>query len=131
MARRRKVYRLRPELAARILTEQNARCLYCGLPLVAAVRKGNGVVVTHLEWDHYIPYSYLEAHPEDNFVAACSLCNNIKHDSIFDTLEQARNHVIARRKQKKIEPASSEDEHLLTEDDELWQWNTLLHTSTG
>jgi hypothetical protein len=44
-----------------------------------------------------IPYSYLQANPETNWVASCQICNGIKGDRMFDTPEDVCEYVNRRR----------------------------------
>jgi hypothetical protein len=111
---------------ARILTEQNARCIYCGLPLLYAIRKKGKIIITHLEWDHFIPYAY---NYNSQFVCACNVCNRIKHDKIFDSIEDARKFILARRKAKQYFPVSYEEESDAENDDELVYWNILVRSN--
>lgn len=105
--------RRRPSVAvqARVLTDQNARCLYCGCRFGSAIRRGYRSVVLRLEWDHMVPFDHLRANPEDNWAASCHVCNGIKADYLFDTIEQARNYIVARRKSKGYDPAEWTREH--------------------
>lgn len=91
----------------RILNKQGNRCLYCrqrfGAEFIRTIngQKVKGVVILH--WDHFIPYSYAEANPEDNWVASCASCNRIKHSKMFATLEEATLHIMRARKNKGYE----------------------------
>ena len=61
-------------IKARILLSQEGRCAYCNSNL-----QGQGV-----QWDHFIPWSYLDGSGGDgNWVAACSTCNRKKYNFIF------------------------------------------------
>ena len=71
-----------------ILDEQDHRCLYCGLPFgTVVVRRGIPSLLS-VEWDHYVPYSY--QYGNRGLVAACDVCNAIKHATQFESLEEAR-----------------------------------------
>jgi hypothetical protein len=111
------------ELRARILTDQNARCIYCGLRLIMAIHKRHDIVITKLNWDHLVPVSYRRNY---NIVASCHICNQIKSDKIFDTLEDARKYIIHKRVKKGYFPASLYDEYEAYQDKELMYWNDLL-----
>jgi hypothetical protein len=89
---------------AALLTDFENRCAYCRLPFgllvwkrgVGTVRNGQygatryAAIALHVEWDHFIPFAYSATNRSDWFVPACQLCNNIKNDRIFRTIEGAR-----------------------------------------
>lgn len=75
---------------AEILTSQDYRCFYCGLSFGSTqIRKGKAVRLS-LNWDHVVPFSFSMSNSEGNMVAACQVCNNLKRDRIFQTLDEAR-----------------------------------------
>lgn len=82
-------------MQADTLDAQGNRCLYCGLefgwPLY---RRRYGVEILEVNWDHRIPYAYLQDNPADNWVAACHVCNAYKGSLIFPTLAGIRLHII-------------------------------------
>ena len=49
-----------------------------------------------VHWDHKIPYSYAQDNRDINFVASCSVCNLMKHDRMFETLDEAREYLQTR-----------------------------------
>jgi 5-methylcytosine-specific restriction endonuclease McrA len=51
-------------------------------------------------WDHLVPYVYGYDNSDDNFVAACQICNNIKSSKLFSSLEEAREYINARLEAK-------------------------------
>jgi len=58
-----------------VIIEQMGRCAYC-----------NSALDEHsVNWDHFIPFSYLESNPIDNWVAACKPCNSYKGNRVFST----------------------------------------------
>jgi len=92
-------------LQASLLTEFENRCAYCRLPFgllvwrrgVGNVKDGGiyyatryGALTLQVEWDHFVPFAYSASNRSDWFVPACQLCNRIKNDRIFRTLEGAR-----------------------------------------
>jgi len=85
-----------------ILLRQANRCLYCdlqfGTPLWS--EKRNKVVFVKIAWDHFVPYSYSFNNKRANFVGACSICNGIKSNKMFETLKDARNYILYTRKKK-------------------------------
>jgi len=85
------------DLAEAILIEQRGCCLYCLLPLDGWIYLGVNSIDLTLNWDHMKPYVYLQDNPDDNWAAACQICNSIKNDLHFVTLEEARKHIRERR----------------------------------
>ena len=51
-----------------ILIAQTGRCAYCNA----------GLDEQQIQWDHFIPFAYVQANYDDNWVAACAPCNNYK-----------------------------------------------------
>jgi 5-methylcytosine-specific restriction endonuclease McrA len=78
------------------LAAQDYACLYCGLEFGTLL----GDRVLSICWDHCVPYSYSQDNSDSNFVAACQICNGIKSNKMFATLEEARQFVIGRREAK-------------------------------
>lgn len=83
-----------------ILISQRGCCLYCGKPLDSVVfRKGESVDL-ELQWDHAIPRAIRVIDEEENIVASCQICNNIKNDLVFETVDEAREWIYKRRERK-------------------------------
>ena len=88
-----------------VLLAQNNRCLYCGHQFGdLIIRKFNEWNWLEINWDHFIPYSYLQANPKDNWVASCQLCNRYKSDLIFQDVLEVRQHILERSIVKKHRP---------------------------
>lgn len=79
-----------------ILLEQGGRCIYCGLPFGCTIYRDDRTVVLRLNWEHIVPWSY---DGNKDVVAACHVCNGIKHDLFFRTIEEATVHIRDRRAQ--------------------------------
>ena len=84
--------RSRPSRAAQqeILLRQDDRCLYCERLFGSWARRNGKPLQLSVCWDHFAPYSYSRDNQDLNFVAACQVCNGIKSNRIFETIEQAR-----------------------------------------
>jgi 5-methylcytosine-specific restriction endonuclease McrA len=85
------------DLAEAILIEQRGCCLYCLLPLDGWIYLGVNSIDLTLNWDHMKPYVYLQDNPDDNWAAACQICNSIKNDLHFVTLEETGQQRISTR----------------------------------
>lgn len=99
----------RPRVAdkQRLLAAQGDTCLYCQLPIGAAVLRGDELVTLQRNFDHFVPYAFVSRNPGANFVIACHVCNGIKTALIFTTVEEARAYILPRREAKGYEPAWS------------------------
>jgi hypothetical protein len=99
------VTRRRPssEAVKRIRKIQMGRCLYCELTIGSRVKRNGKTVALTAQWDHFVPYSYLAQNPEANWVLACQVCNGIKSDRIFKTVEEARLVILQARDAKGYE----------------------------
>jgi 5-methylcytosine-specific restriction endonuclease McrA len=74
------------KIKARILADQEFRCIYCRTEFKGRVH-----------FDHLIPFAFAQNNGVDNFVAACPPCNLHKSDKIFDSLEAAQQYFMERR----------------------------------
>jgi hypothetical protein len=83
-----------------ILENQHGLCFYCGERFGNLYQRGTKIGSLRICWDHYLPFAYCGANKDDNFVAACQICNGIKSDKIFETVEEAKNYVEHRRNKK-------------------------------
>jgi 5-methylcytosine-specific restriction endonuclease McrA len=101
--------RTRPKAAIKkeILAKQKGRCLYCDHLIGAIVRRRKDNVVLRINWDHFVPYAYGHTNAGTNWVAACHVCNNIKHCRMFDTVRDAKAFILARWADKGYEIRSA------------------------
>lgn len=90
----------------RIRAAQLGRCLYCELPIGTRVKRNGKTVALTAQWDHFVPYSYLAQNPDANWVLACQVCNNIKNDRMFKTVDEARAVILQARDGKGYEPVA-------------------------
>lgn len=88
-----------------LLEEQDNRCLYCGHKFGdLVVRKNNDWQWLELNWDHFVPYSYCASNHDDNWVAACHLCNSYKSDLLFKDVLEVRWYVFDKSIKKQHDP---------------------------
>ena len=80
-----------------VLKEQADRCLYCSGRFGSVVRHNGKPSVLRVCWDHLVPYSYNQDNGHHNFVASCQLCNSIKGSLMFQSVHDARVHIVAVR----------------------------------
>jgi hypothetical protein len=53
-------------------------------------------IMLKLEWDHKVPFSFLQANPRENWAAACNICNSLKGNLHFADLQEAREYLAER-----------------------------------
>jgi hypothetical protein len=87
----------------RIRAAQLGRCLYCQLPIGARVKRNGATIALTAHWDHFVPHSYLAENPDANWVLSCQVCNSIKNDRIFRTVDEAREVILRARTAKGFE----------------------------
>lgn len=84
----------------RILSDQHHRCFYCsrwfGTEIWRKARRSN----LRVHWDHVIPWVYSLDNRNQNFVAACHVCNMLKGAKMFNSIEEARIYLNARWEEK-------------------------------
>jgi hypothetical protein len=89
-----------PKWRAWRMEQQGFRCFYCDRAFDSSVVTMSGGRVKKRRlmavWDHMTPFKYSQDNRDHNFVAACCLCNGIKRDKIFQTIEEARLFLAAR-----------------------------------
>ncbi len=78
-----------PAKRAAILDEQRGLCLYCENSFGTAVLRGGKGIVLRVVWDHFAPFSVFGDTTDENFVAACQVCNQFKGARIFQTVAEA------------------------------------------
>ncbi len=84
----------------KILREQGFRCFYCDV-LLNSIRYRNGKALHILiNWDHQLPFVFSQNNACSNFVAACNICNGLKSNRVFRTIEEAQIYLANKRRQK-------------------------------
>lgn len=71
----------------KLITYYGHRCFYCRQEIATTI-------------DHVVPYSWDADNDIDNLVPACSLCNSLAHNKMFDTVEQKRQYIMGERKKR-------------------------------
>jgi len=79
------------------LDRQANRCFYCLRQFGDLMRWRKKLRTLIVHWDHLVPFVYLQTNPLENFVAACQICNGIKHSKVFQTVQEARQYVLVQR----------------------------------
>lgn len=77
-----------------ILDNQHGRCYWCNREFGTHIFKKDKHMTLRVNYDHIIPYAYLQGNPKENWCAACNICNSYKHSIMFNTEKQIRNYVL-------------------------------------
>lgn len=85
-----------------IMLEQGDRCMWCLRDFGSAVELEERLVYLTVEWDHFTPFAFTGSCADDAFVASCQVCNRIKGSLIFDTIDEARDHVMRELQAQRI-----------------------------
>lgn len=56
-----------------------------------------------IQYDHVVPWVFSNNDDLDNFVAACNVCNMIKNDRIFPTIDKLREWILWKREDMNYE----------------------------
>lgn len=92
-----------------IIESQDNKCIYCqrpfGTPVYCPKRKR--VIIPEIHFDHFVCWSFSRNTSVGNMVAACSICNLIKGDKLFENIDYARAFIMRRRYQKGYEDEMS------------------------
>ena len=76
-----------------LLAQHKNACAYCGQAFGALVYRGNTPTVLRLSWDHFIPFIWTGDNSDSNFIPSCHVCNERKHDKVFNDLVTAQKHL--------------------------------------
>ena len=68
-----------------VLERDDHKCQYCGCDADCV--------------DHIIPWSHCHDNSPFNLVAACSLCNSVASNKVFDTFAEKKNYIVTKRLQ--------------------------------
>lgn len=83
-----------------ILREQMDRCFYCNRRFNEQVYRHCRGLHLRLQWDHVNPHAYSLDNRDQNFVAACHVCNGIKSSLMFRSADEARTYITQKWKDK-------------------------------
>jgi len=76
-----------------ILDKQGHKCYWCDRKFGTAYFRYNSIRKILPNWDHVIPYSYGYSNADENFVAACSICNSFKSSHIFENDQRCKDYL--------------------------------------
>ncbi len=91
-----------------ILDAQGYRCIYCGQEFGSWITYNGKLMLVAPVWDHAVPFVCDRNNHDANFVAACRPCNSAKWAHCYDTIEDARDDILDRRKRHRRDPLSED-----------------------
>jgi len=101
--------RTRPpkKIIDKMLLDQDFKCFYCLIPFGTFFNhpRTRKLFRTRVCLDHLVPYSYSQNNEKTNFVCACQICNSIKSNLMFESIESARVYVAYKRNKKGYTPS--------------------------
>lgn len=88
-----------------ILAIQDYRCKYCGRKFntIYYDKKRKQTLNLLIHYDHKIPFSYSFNNKKYNMVAACNLCNSVKYNKVFDSIDLIREYINKKLDKKRYE----------------------------
>jgi hypothetical protein len=92
-----------------ILGAQGNRCFYCDERLDGVTIKLGKLVPLKIHFDHVVAWKFSGDSRSVNLVASCHICNQIKHDLLFETSDEARVYILHRRGELGYEKYDYED----------------------
>ena len=99
---RKKKYAPMKGVIERATEKQGHVCLYCQLPFGTVVSTRTGDKTQTPVADHYVPVAWYNMRSEDNIVAACQICNTLKADILFESVQEAWRYIAQKRVAKRI-----------------------------
>lgn len=90
-------------IGKRLVKKFMNKCFWCRREFGSWILKKGVPVRLIPTLDHVMPYSYSECDEPSNHVAACQICNLLKHNYIFDNEEKTREYILQQWDKKKIE----------------------------
>lgn len=91
-------------LLIKLIKKQKGRCIYCNIQFGDIISIKNGYRISKAILDHFIPFSFTQNNRKDNFVVSCQVCNSIKSNFHFSSIEKARKYIQDVRTRKGMVP---------------------------
>ena len=82
------------------LAAQQHRCFYCDLEFGNYITRHGNLIRLIVAWDHFVPWSYSQDNAARNFVAACQVCNGLKWNRCFGSVDEAKSYIASQRAAK-------------------------------
>lgn len=84
------------EIRERLLAKFEYRCAYCRQMFGTHITYKGKDRVLAVNFDHQVPFAYLQDNPKDNWLPACRVCNGLKGSLCFESLEATREYLVRR-----------------------------------
>jgi len=104
-------------------------CLYCGLPFGTIVEYRGETTQTPVG-DHFIPWSLSSDTSSDNLVVCCQVCNTLKSDTVFRSVEEATRNLLVERMKRGVRTLFI-PQNALTFDPEGWNREAMGYFSSS
>ena len=82
-----------PKIQEQILDQQGSKCYWCYREFDTLYFRYDSISILSINWDHVIPYAYSYSNADENFVAACSVCNSFKSSKNFENDEKCKDYL--------------------------------------
>jgi 5-methylcytosine-specific restriction endonuclease McrA len=89
-----------PEQQSEILLGQNNCCIYCERRFGSVVFRNGKMITLKPQWEHILAFAYSHDNRLSNFAAACQVCNGLKQDLIFHSLEEIKVYLLNKWSEK-------------------------------
>jgi len=73
---------------------QDGHCYWCNRKFGTYYMKRSKVQKLKMHMDHRMPYSYLPNDNLKNICGACSICNQFKHNKIFNNIQECKKYLV-------------------------------------
>lgn len=92
--------RFSPEFIKTLVSKQSGLCFWCGIPFEELEFSRRKLAKKKVHLEHLEPFIFAANECRKNLVAACSICNLIKSDLMFDSIYECRKYIKIQRRKK-------------------------------
>jgi len=85
-----------------LIRDQKDTCLYCENGFNSFYMKNNKIMKVKRNYDHVVPFSYLQESPDKNWILSCNVCNSIKSNKMFKTIQDTKDYIRYEREKRGI-----------------------------
>ncbi len=100
--------RLKKIIKDYLIKSQNNRCIYCDKLFGTIYLYGQKPRLVKIHIDHFVSWKYSGDSSENNLVASCDLCNQIKSSLYFETFQEAYVYIRLELQRKRVEIGGEE-----------------------
>lgn len=80
-------------LKEKLIDEQSQNCFWCGISFFRQEFRNGFPAVKTIHIEHIEPFVFSADDSENNIVASCSICNQLKHDLMFKDIYECREYI--------------------------------------